>query len=499
MGGGHSKKGEDTSHSEPHEYRSVMTQLTPQQMVDIAAGKTTLEEEDARNLEAGVGLTQFKAHEIWHDSETGETQSEESSVNAQALVEAQERNQRFNAQQETEEDRYILAKHVCPFTGPLKKAGCDIYWSKESEKVSDFVPGLGSIVHIGRALAIRDKKAADEEFVEAEFSAVIDAATMAIPVGRIAKGVGTFVKGAGKEVGAVLSKGGGEAVVKDVVTEMEHLAPSVPKPTENAFASISGDAGKEAEMFLFKGLAHGAAEDAAKVALKDTVRAGVEEGEQAALSTLRNDITEMQAKTIAEDAAKKVVKETAKKEGKSTLKTTLKYGAAGVGTAATATTAYALAHPTTAALAVSNLMGGVDTLMHPPPEEDKRRDAYRAARDPLYPLLNNTCHGMFLFTAAGSKDSCTWVKFVSPMVLTLVTFQFTPRNMSIGGRLATGVAVGGAYYVWKEGVFVNFKSNEDDKEITPDMASEVDPDMTGPEHHHHHNRHNHRHNHHNRT
>jgi hypothetical protein len=64
--------------------------------------------------------------------------------------------------------------------------------------------------------------------------------------------------------------------------------------------------------------------------------------------------------------------------------------------------------------------------------------------------------------------------------------------MSTGSRLGLGVAVGSGYYVWKEGVFVNFKDNEEEHEGEPDVASVEEPDMDEPKHHHRHrhNRHN---------
>ena len=62
--------------------------------------------------------------------------------------------------------------------------------------------------------------------------------------------------------------------------------------------------------------------------------------------------------------------------------------------------------------------------------------------------------------------------------------------MSTGGRLGLGIAVGGGYYVWKEGVFVSFKDPDEETEVEPDITAVSEPDMDEPKHHgHRHNRH----------
>ncbi len=226
--------------------------------------------------------------------------------------------------------------------------------------------------------------------------------------------------------------------------------------------------------------------------LHATVSGGVSAGEQAALKETAH-ATESAA-VHEETHAAHIHNERAAVEKPKPWRRTRQ----AVGTVAVAGTgvavgvgSWAATHPAAAAMLGANIAGAIDGLLHPTPKSEQRRNQYRSDRDPLYAILHNMCRGVFMFTSAGGTDSCTWVKFVSPLILTLTTFSFTPRGMSTGGRLGLGIAVGGSYYVWKEGVFVDFKDNEEEHEVEPDISSVTEPDIDEPKHHHHrHNRHN---------
>lgn len=459
---------------------------------DAAFAKELLDHNDPRV----VGHT----HAVWNDDIAGE------------LFEAKQRHQRFSAGRDTKEDRIAIAQNVCPMTGVIKDiGGCQLLW--DNINTVDFIPILGTVARAER-MALMGAAGEDEALPDEGKALAINAASDIIPeVGKalvggaksgraVSRALGAGAKSSARAVESAAVSGGVEQLGKTAGDEILHLAPG---PTNSGASSTMGGAVSHGAGGAVSHLGGRAVADAG---LHTTVNEGVTAAEHAlvddaahltggAANAIEHETlhgSERAAANAAETLGLENAEKAAIEEGteavskrpkswKGHLKTGVKVG---VGTGAVAGGALCAAHPIACWAGVSSLLGNFDEWLHPTPEEEKRRNSYRADRDPIYNLLISSCRGTMMFTSAGGKDGCAWVKFVSPTLLALITFSFTPRNMSTGARLGLGVAVGGGYHVWKEGVFVNFKNNEEEYEdVEPDIGPVDEPDMDEPQHNRH--------------
>ena len=439
MGHGHSKKKDDHRIYGDHSHHgtvagAMMTQMTVEQSMKVANGEMTAYEADEENLKAGVPCDKdgMPGGCVMHfaqpdGDETGET--------GKKLLEANERAQRFSAGRDTKEDRVAIAQNVCPFTGKLKDVGCGMMYSgidATEVGVGSFVPGVGTLARLGRAAAMQtagQHEAVGHEVAMAAVDAAVDVASVALP-------------GAGK---ALYS--GAKAASKSMGSAVSHVA---------------ADA-----------VAHTAEKAAADAALHASLDAGVKEGEHLVMKEAEEAVVHLApgrvTKAVEHEAlhgTEKTVEKVAEKEGEEFTYKSYAWKAAKHGGQ------WAAKHPRTVLAGAGLGALGIDAAVqshranHCKESGDcsavEQRNIWRASHDPIGNALKSTCS---VATLGGVLGSCEWAKYVSPVLLAFGV-SFFPFSDSGLVRVGTGAAVGGGYYVWKEGVFMNFE--QDDTE--PDMA-----------------------------
>lgn len=328
-------------------------------------------------------------------------------------------------------------------------------WSAQAPppdaEISDYIPIVGTVVRLERASELEAKGQGGAAVTELEWAAV-DGVMDVLPVGDIAKAAGGALKVGGRAVidsVAAVTKGGINVVARDAPRAIETGVISGVKVAEHSTDPIMGAA-----------LTHAAANEATHAATEAALHESVANAEaavvhgsveaaggatDAGLQAALHDSADTSAHTLDHSV------EALPKSQLSRAGTTVKNLGLVGGTALGATAAAGVLLPA---------VGSIDSLLHPLSKEEQRRADYRAGKDPLFGYLDSSCRGAMTLAFQDSK-SCAWVKFASPALMGAGMLYVIPHEIAVAKRLAVAVGTSSVYYVWKEGLFKNFKSGED--------------------------------------